>query len=145
VSIFNDFTALLTWAARCNTWLLIKLTPKGVVFSFLFLFFSNALLPGSGKSKKGSMHAHGICIVSFAAATHSFRPSCMQPGQQRLYICTLHPLSAFKILYVHYKQKGDTCPYKDPLEKSVMFCRLSASQCLASHFCRMCGITRLLS
>ena len=24
------------WAARYNTWLLIKLTPKGVVFSFLF-------------------------------------------------------------------------------------------------------------
>ena len=24
-----------TWAARCNTWLLIELTPKGVVFSFL--------------------------------------------------------------------------------------------------------------
>ena len=25
------------WAARYNTWLLIQLTPKGVVFSFLFL------------------------------------------------------------------------------------------------------------
>ncbi len=25
------------WAARYNTWLLIELTPKGVVFSFLFL------------------------------------------------------------------------------------------------------------
>ena len=24
------------WAARYNTWLLIKLTPKGIVFSFLF-------------------------------------------------------------------------------------------------------------
>ena len=24
------------WAARYNTWLIIKLTPKGVVFSFLF-------------------------------------------------------------------------------------------------------------
>ena len=24
------------WAAQYNTWLLIKLTPKGVVFSFLF-------------------------------------------------------------------------------------------------------------
>ncbi len=24
-----------TWAARYNTWLLIELTPKGVVFSFL--------------------------------------------------------------------------------------------------------------
>jgi len=27
------------WAARYNTWLLIKLTPKGVVFSFLFFSF----------------------------------------------------------------------------------------------------------
>ena len=25
-----------TWAARYNTWLLSKLTPKGIVFSFLF-------------------------------------------------------------------------------------------------------------
>ena len=25
-----------TWAAWYNTWLLIKLTPKGVIFSFLF-------------------------------------------------------------------------------------------------------------
>ncbi len=28
----------LHWAARYNTWLLIELTPKGVVFSFLFFF-----------------------------------------------------------------------------------------------------------
>jgi len=26
-----------TWAARYNTWLFVKLTPKGIVFSFLFL------------------------------------------------------------------------------------------------------------
>ena len=30
------------WAARYNTWLLIELTPKGIVFSF-FLFFSVVL------------------------------------------------------------------------------------------------------
>ena len=29
------------WAARYNTWLLIKLTPKGVVFSFLFFSSCN--------------------------------------------------------------------------------------------------------
>jgi len=29
------FMVCWTWAARYNTWLLIKLTPKGVVFSFL--------------------------------------------------------------------------------------------------------------
>ena len=34
IVLFADFP----WAARCNTWLLIKLTPKGVVVSFLVLF-----------------------------------------------------------------------------------------------------------
>ncbi len=29
------------WAARNNTWLLIKLTPKGVLFSFLFYIFTH--------------------------------------------------------------------------------------------------------
>ncbi len=33
----------LFWAARYNTWLLMKLTPKGVVFSFLFLSTSVVL------------------------------------------------------------------------------------------------------
>lgn len=28
-----------TWVARCSYWLLIKLTLKGVVISFLLLFF----------------------------------------------------------------------------------------------------------
>ena len=32
-----DRIQMRTWAARYNTWLLIKLTPKGVVFSFSFL------------------------------------------------------------------------------------------------------------
>ena len=31
------------WAAQYNTWLLIKLTPKGIVFSFMFFFFSSLL------------------------------------------------------------------------------------------------------
>ena len=35
-----NLTPLNPWAARYNTWLFIKLTPKGVVFSFFFLFFS---------------------------------------------------------------------------------------------------------
>ncbi len=29
-------SSMRPWAARYDTWLLIKLTPKGVVFSFLF-------------------------------------------------------------------------------------------------------------
>ena len=30
------------WAARYNTWLLMKLTPKGAVFSFLFFFHDSS-------------------------------------------------------------------------------------------------------
>ncbi len=40
------------WAARYNTWLLIKLTPKGIVFSFLFLI-ANMM----SAAMWGSMHA----------------------------------------------------------------------------------------
>ncbi len=35
-SCVQQASQVMTWAARYNTWLLIKLTPKGVVFSFLF-------------------------------------------------------------------------------------------------------------
>ncbi len=41
-----------TWAARYNTWLLIKLTPKGVVFSFLFFSVTCVC------SHTGCMHSH---------------------------------------------------------------------------------------
>ena len=34
-----------TWAARCNAWLLIKLTPTGVVFSSFLFFLLDAALP----------------------------------------------------------------------------------------------------
>ncbi len=34
--------AVSFWAARYDTWLLIKLTPKGVVFSFLFFSTQSA-------------------------------------------------------------------------------------------------------
>jgi len=33
--LHSNVVTCCTWAARYNTWLLIKLTPKGVVFSFL--------------------------------------------------------------------------------------------------------------
>jgi len=33
---FAACVACQCWAARYNTWLLVKLTPKAVVFSFLF-------------------------------------------------------------------------------------------------------------
>ncbi len=35
----RDMHAERVWAARYNTWLLIKLLPKGVVFSFLCISF----------------------------------------------------------------------------------------------------------
>ena len=38
----RDMHAERVWAARYNTWLLIKLSPKGVVFSFLFFSSQSA-------------------------------------------------------------------------------------------------------
>jgi hypothetical protein len=43
-----------TWAAQYNTWLLIKLTPKGVVFSFLSMC-STAPTHVSARSYKDSL------------------------------------------------------------------------------------------
>ncbi len=39
---------MVSWAAQCNAWLLIKLTPKGIVFSFLFFFFSTDMILSLG-------------------------------------------------------------------------------------------------
>ncbi len=47
-SLINIGVVLITWAAWYNTWLLIKLTPKGVVFSFLL--FSRPDLEGQASS-----------------------------------------------------------------------------------------------
>jgi hypothetical protein len=51
------------WAARYNTWLLIKLTPKGVVFSFLFLLPSSVIDPrlGRGRQRKIWIVEGGYC------------------------------------------------------------------------------------
>jgi len=43
----------LAWAARYNTWLLIKLTPKGVVFSFLI---------GGGGNQLSSAYLQGYAL-----------------------------------------------------------------------------------
>ena len=40
-----DRVSGMVWAARYNTWLLIKLTPKGVVFSSLFFSFLSGMIP----------------------------------------------------------------------------------------------------
>jgi len=42
-----------TWAARYNTWLLLKLTPKGVVFSFLSHICT---MPGTSALVDGALH-----------------------------------------------------------------------------------------
>ena len=49
------------WAAWYSTWLLIKLTPKGVVFSFLFFSYLNGIvMHGTYISRcccaRGSLH-----------------------------------------------------------------------------------------
>jgi len=58
---------LLSWAARYNTWLLIKLTPKGVVFSFLLLLLPLLLsICGMTLLQAYTMHAtHLAASVSW--------------------------------------------------------------------------------
>jgi len=51
----------LAWAAWYNTWLLIKLTPKGVLFSFLFLRLEEILL---------SQHCHLKIVISTLSSRH---------------------------------------------------------------------------
>jgi len=54
----------LIWAARYTTWLLIKLTPKGVVS---FLFFSFLSQAGHYDSRRLA-HAHLSVAMTVAAA-----------------------------------------------------------------------------
>ncbi len=49
LTAYADYSLREVWAARYNTWLLIKLTQKGGVFSFLFFFSAGGLL-GSHKT-----------------------------------------------------------------------------------------------
>ena len=50
-----------TWAARYNTWLFIKLTLKGVVFSFLFLLCPTQKFHFSGHCITPYCKAHSSC------------------------------------------------------------------------------------
>jgi len=68
-----------TWAARYNTWLLMKLTPKGVVFSFL------------SKSPTKSPDGQALCFDARnrSADCQQSRISCnfAVPYQKSLTIC----------------------------------------------------------
>ena len=55
-----------TWAARYNTWLLNKLSPKGVVFSFL---------PNDGVSRSYSAHLMMLCMLKGLLASSVWKPS----------------------------------------------------------------------
>ena len=52
-------------AARCDTWRLIKLTPKGVVFSFLLIPKAQQGSKGGGASQE-AMPLHGMGNVDLA-------------------------------------------------------------------------------
>ncbi len=51
-----------TWAARYNTWLLIKLAPKGVVFFLSFLFFSFSFLPRQASGMNGRSNSQAALL-----------------------------------------------------------------------------------
>ncbi len=57
------------WAARYNTWLLIALTPKGVVFSFLF-FSMTMLVPMTV--------AVSFTTIMFPVVGHALQLTCQQ-------------------------------------------------------------------
>jgi len=59
------------WAARYNTWLLIKLTPKGVVFSFLFSDYI-------GETFKG-LQSRSLALLDVSKAGLAGRPTARKP------------------------------------------------------------------
>ena len=61
----------LSWAAQRNTWLLIKLTPKGIVFSILSCV---TLLASPGQRV---LHAKGAPAVPQPWAASSSMPKCI--------------------------------------------------------------------
>ncbi len=66
--IHQTFTGGRFWAAQYNTWLLIELTPKGVVFSFLFYRWhvSNACAGRSGRADR---------LITHLTLMSSFKPA----------------------------------------------------------------------
>ncbi len=99
--VFGLSLHALSWAARYNTWLLIKLTPKGVVFSFLFFSFACPLrkllrfLPYSGRfHSKATLLCHWSTCIS--AGGHLLLGFCMCCDQQP---CSLtYALHAFTVI-----------------------------------------------
>jgi len=61
------------WAAWCNTWLLIKLTRKGVVFSFLFKEVCEKMLETMLKKQHNQAHDS---LSSWQLAAHMLRDAC---------------------------------------------------------------------
>ncbi len=61
------------WAARYNTWLLIKLTPKGLVFSFLFFFLLTHVgcVTGQGGMANDLASARGTMLSTLSLLHHS--------------------------------------------------------------------------
>ncbi len=74
---------LVTWAARYNTWLLIELTPKGVVFSFLSFSFCGLVACGCGCHTWPAVQAL-VEMHRVGAAMHKARLVC----------CSLRPAAA---------------------------------------------------
>ena len=104
-----------TWAARCNTWLLIKLTPKGVVFSFL------SPLPQSPRSSAtafmSSGHA-GVQLSTKRVITMEWVEGCRANDQESMQQVSIRPKDVAVLLldvfaemtYVHGFVHADPHP-----------------------------------
>ena len=73
----------MSWGARCNAWLLIKLTPKGVVFSVLvFSTYDEMCGPGGGCRVQTIGSLYPLC----AARIHVL---VSQPISRILELCSI--------------------------------------------------------
>ena len=80
------------WAARYDTWLLIKLTPKGVVFSFLF-FSQNKILSDLFKTPTNMGH---LCWLTSAGQS-----SCQNAQTDKTQLHTQYTHCVHNVHNVH--------------------------------------------
>ena len=60
-------SSAVPWAARYNTWLLIKLTPKGVVFSFFYQVLWLCQVQEAEERSKAAAAKHESCLHQLSA------------------------------------------------------------------------------
>ena len=68
----HNVTGLASWATQYNTWLLIKLAPRGTIFSFLSLDLQQSFESGWRKLHRGQMQTGGCRGLAWIAISAAF-------------------------------------------------------------------------